>query len=135
MQTKSRIQVITEQLGVRDTFFSSIRNIMEQYEIRDNILCPDKSGFVLEAKKGYWEPIRDEDGKVVKYDSLDKAERMYENCSQGIRIQKTETGYQYTIGNIVESMQDIKEMEDSVDLDRGMVMVSAFSGAKEEHKD
>lgn len=135
MQTKSRIQVITEQLGVRDTFFSSIRNIMEQYEIRDNILCPGPDGFVLEAKKGYWEPIRDKDGKVIKYGSLDKAEKMYENLSQGVRIQKTETGYQYTIGNIVESMQDIKEMEDSVDLDRGMVMVSAFSGVREEHKD
>lgn len=53
MQTKSKIQLIREQLELKENFKMGLESLMEKYNIEDSIFI--YKGQVYEATKGYFE--------------------------------------------------------------------------------
>jgi hypothetical protein len=56
MQTKSNIQLIRENLAVRDAFKSNLEALMEKYMVEDSFFTPSKKnlGEAEENVKGYF---------------------------------------------------------------------------------
>ena len=44
MQTKSNIQIIAEVLQAKAEFFGTLRNVLEKYDIEDNVFCCGGNG-------------------------------------------------------------------------------------------
>jgi hypothetical protein len=56
MQTKSNIQLIRENLAVRDTFKANLEAFMDKYMVEDSFFTPSKKvlGEMVENVKGYF---------------------------------------------------------------------------------
>lgn len=87
MQTKSRIQLIRESLGVLENFRSSLEDLMNKYNIEDSIFVYNNG--VYECTKGYFDV-------TGEYDNINEAIRNCNVTSMGIRIignKQYQTGY------------------------------------------
>lgn len=98
MNTKSAIQVIAETLVARESFQRHLEEIVEKYDVKNNVFACDADGLAENLKTGYY-------GEVETYESLDEA---IKNCNvllQGIRIHEGK----YSVGNLYTKLSAVKE--------------------------
>lgn len=114
MQTKSKIQQITEALEKRDRFLSEVIDIMSKYRIGDNIFIND-NGLCREAHTGYWIP-----GK--SYDNVKEAVFNMTPTS-ALRIVDNKEPSIFVIGEVVESLGEILDTEGVIDLMTGKSII------------
>lgn len=96
--TKSAIQVANEFLEVRLSFEKDLKEILEKYEVKNNIFVCNSMGMAEECHKGYY-------GELNTYPTLEEAVRNCNIISQGIRIHDG----QYSIGNLYNNLRDVNE--------------------------
>ncbi|MBR5297829.1 MAG: hypothetical protein IKU29_08210 [Parabacteroides sp.] len=96
MNTKSRIQIIHEQLIEKSGFVNDISELLENYTIEDSIF-ENKGGMAIEVWRGYFE-------KTAEYSQLSEAiDNM--QCKQVLRIVNNKL---FQIGNIYQSISECK---------------------------
>lgn len=71
MNTKSQIQLIRENLEMKSNFKNAIENILEKYNIKDNIFT--WNGWLTEPTRGYFvvnEEVEDLNEAISKGDAI-----------------------------------------------------------------
>lgn len=105
MWTKSKIQLIKESYELQSNYREGLMNLMEKYNIVDNIFT-FKNGQIFEATKGYFI-------KKNEYQSLDEAlngcNHLFDNM--GIRIINNNT---FELGEIKTTLSECNVSENSV---------------------
>lgn len=104
MTTKSKIQLIKESIEIKEAFKNRINELMEKYNIVDNIFV-SKSGKTFEALDGYF-VINNE------YESFDEAMKDFDN-GMAIRIENNE---KFTTGQLYEHLTDCPENSKILDI-------------------
>ena len=112
MQTKSNIQIIAEVLQAKAEFFGTLRNVLEKYDIEDNVFCCGGNGRLEEPKEGYF-------GQVKHCANLEEAAEDFNILNQGIRIKNNEI----FVGNLYRSLDQVTEST-FIDLDKQVVINS-----------
>lgn len=110
MNQKSAIQIISELLATKDSFFSHIAELNEQYNIENNIFACDANGNAEEIKEGYY-------GELATYDTIEEAAKVCNIICQGVRVHDGK----FSIGNLYKSLSDVKE-DYIVDLRKSTVL-------------
>lgn len=98
MNTKSTIQLIAEQIEVKNKFFEHLSELCEKYTIENNVFVCNKDGNAQELKEGYY-------GEVKEYDSIKDLREDFNPYLQGIRV----VGDKFHIGNLYSHLTDVKE--------------------------
>ena len=98
MQTKSKIQVLAELLEAKERFFSSLKQLTEQYVVKDNVFCCGVDGVVEEPDHGYF-------GQVQEFKNLDDAMNDFNILQQGIRIKENRV----FVGNLYKDIASVTE--------------------------
>lgn len=96
MNTKSKIQLISEQIENKERFKNDIESILEKYTVEDNIFI-SKNGVTLSVINGYFVPN-------TQYDSLTEAMSDFIN-NFTIRIEKDK----FTTGTVYEYLSECPE--------------------------
>ena len=97
MYTKSIIQQTVEAIRAKDSFKTSIENLMEKYNIEDSVFVL-KNGFMNEVVEGYFVTENE-------YDNLDEAMSNCDVNTMGIRI----------IGNVFHTGKIYNRLSECVD--------------------
>ena len=98
MQTKSNIQVLVELLEAKERFINSLKQLTEQFTIKDNVFCCGVNGIVEEPDHGYF-------GQVQEFESLDEAMKDFNILQQGIRIKEN----RIFVGNLYKDIAAVTE--------------------------
>lgn len=96
--TKSRIQVLAERADIKNRFFDELADLVEKYEVRDNIFVSDAEGGLHELPGGYY-------GEVATCESLDEARANFDPATQAIRVRENT----FSIGNVYSTISEVKE--------------------------
>ena len=110
MQTKSKIQLIKEQIEQRDAFFKGLSNLMNDYLIEDSTFSFNGQ-TVTEHTNGYF-------NMTGEYETLEEAARNY-NTGECVRIIENKT---FQIGNVYSKMSEIKESKKIIDISTGSIV-------------
>ena len=115
MQTKSNIQLVRENLAVRDTFKTNLEVLMEKYMIEDSFFTPSKKtlGEAQENVKGYFVFEHE-------YNTFNEAISNLTN-GQTIRIMNNK---RFQIGKVYEKLSEAKG-ERVIDITTGMAAIGA----------
>ena len=110
MQTKSKIQLIKEELQLKEFFKRGINNLMESYTIEDSTFSFNGSN-VSEYSKGYL---------LVKneFSSIDEAMKEYE-VGGALRIVGNK---QFQVGKMYNRLSEIDECGKVIDITTGVVV-------------
>lgn len=104
MQTRSNIQLLQEQLAFKSNFKDAIINLMERWNIKDNVFAFDNNSL-SEVSQGYFEI-------TGEYDNLNEAiSNMAPN--QGIRIMNNSKFY---TGNRMQFISQCNDISKVIDL-------------------
>lgn len=98
MNQKSAIQLISEVLVAKETFFGHLAELNEQYDIRNNVFACDANGFAQEITEGYY-------GEVATYETIEEAQKNCNILLQGVRVHEGK----YSVGNLYANLSDVKE--------------------------
>lgn len=112
ISTKSRIQLIKEQMVIKETFKNNLLNMMEKYILEDNIFR-NNQGNIVENTKGYF-AIKEE------FDNIDDAVRKLE-YNQSLRIienNKFQTGIVFGSINETNDYTKVYDIENGNYLER-----------------
>ena len=94
MNTKSKIQLIREELEKNNMFKTGIKQIVDEYRVIDNIF-KFSNGCVEECQSGYF----------VSEQEYQNAEDMFENltCDKAVRIIENQ---RFVIGTVYKRLKD-----------------------------
>lgn len=98
MNTKSTIQIIAEQIELKNQFFEHLTSLCESYTIENNVFVCNEHGNAQELKEGYY-------GELKAYDSLKDLKEDFNPYMQGIRVCEDK----YYVGNLYSKLSDVKE--------------------------
>lgn len=98
MNQKSAIQLISEVLVAKETFFNHLIELNERYDIRNNVFACDANGFAQEITEGYY-------GEVATYETIEEAQKNCNILLQGVRVHEGK----YSVGNLYANLSDVKE--------------------------
>ena len=98
MQTKSNIQLLREQMLLKETFKNAIADLMESYTIEDNFFTMREDGYMKEETTGYF-------NSSSTYTKLDEAVSAMSK-GQVVRVINNE---RFEVGNIYKKLSDVKE--------------------------
>lgn len=107
MQTKSNIQIVLEKLDQKARFSDGLKSLMENYDIRGNVLVPGNYDVPIEPTRGYFDALKSF-GTVQE-----TLKAMTEPTSQGIYIRENK---EFVLGNIKESIDQCKGKMYIIDL-------------------
>ena len=104
MNTKSKIQLIKENIEIKENFKNSINGLIDKYNIVDNVFV-SKSGKTFEALDGYF---------VVKneYETFDEA---MNDFTDGLAI-RIENNKKFTTGTLYEKLSECPEGSKVLDI-------------------
>lgn len=98
MNHKSAIQLVSEVLVARESFFNELETLNETYSIQDTVFCCDEYGRCHELTEGYY-------GEVAEYETLDEAKQNINILMQGVRVHEGK----FAVGNLYRNLVDVKE--------------------------
>ena len=110
MNQKSAIQLISEVLVAKESFFKHLTEINEQYTVRNNVFACDAYGRAQEITEGYY-------GEVATYDTIEEAAKNCNILLQGVRVHDGK----FSVGNLYHNLIDVKE-EFIIDLTKAVIL-------------
>ena len=111
MTTNSAIQLISEGLAAKTSFFGHVSELLERYEVCDAILCCGEKGRIQQPSEGYF-------GQTKTYETLAEAQKNFNIYTQGIRINE----HGFHVGNLHSKISEVSE-EICIDL-KNMTIVN-----------
>lgn len=110
MQTKSKIQLIKEEIDKKNYFKSGLCKLMDEYLIEDSIFSFDGSN-VSEQNNGYFEVLSE-------YNSIDEAISNYK-LGECLRIVENEL---FQVGRSYKKISEISTDNKVIDVTTGLVV-------------
>lgn len=104
MNTKSKIQLISEELECRNNFNESLQNIMDKYVIEDSVFVFNE-GQLKEVVKGYF--VMDKDVLNIR-----EAVRSVDLNNGAVRVR----GNKLQIGNIYRNLSECPKDKQILDI-------------------
>lgn len=94
--TKSAIQILAEIQDIRNTFMSNLNELLESYEVKNNVFVCDASGIAEDCKQGYY-------AEESTYLDLKEAIQYCNPITQGIRVHDGK----FSVGSIYTRLNDV----------------------------